>query len=77
MEQYFRAYINNFQDDWPDWLLLVEFTGNNTKSKTTKVSSFFANKKFHPCIGYEPAKLLSSNIKEVNADTFATQMEEI
>ena len=38
---------------------------------------FFINKKFHPRIGFEPAEPSSSNIREVNADAFATQMEEI
>lgn len=28
-------------------------------------------------MGFEPAKPLPSNIKEINADAFATQMEEI
>ena len=77
MEQYLRAYVNYFQDDWPDWLLLAEFTGNNTKSETTKVSLFFTNKRFHPCMSFESAKPPSNNIRKVNANTFATQMEEI
>ena len=77
MEQYLRAYVNYLQDDWPDWLPLAEFTGNNTKSETTKVSPFFANKGFHPRMGFEPAEPPPSNIKEVNADAFATRMEEI
>ena len=77
MEQYLRAYINYLQDDWPDWLPLAEFTGNNTKLETTKVSPFFANKGFHPCMSFKPAKPPSSNIREVNADAFATRMEEI
>ena len=77
MEQYLRAYVNYLQDDWPDWLPLAEFTGNNTKSETTKVSPFFANKGFHPRMGFEPAEPLPSNIRKVNADAFATRMEEI
>ena len=72
IEQYFRAYVNYLQDNWPDWLLLAKFTGNNTKSKTTKVSSFFVNKGFHPYIGFKPAKPPPSNIRKVNADVFAT-----
>ena len=46
-------------------------------SKTTKVSYFFANKGFYPCIGFEPTKPPPSNIRKVNADAFATQIEEI
>ena len=41
------------------------------------MSPFFANKRFYPCIGFEPAESPPSNIKEINADAFATQMEEI
>ena len=77
MEQYLKAYVNYLQDDWPDWLPLAEFTGNNTKSETTKVFPFFANKGFHPRMGFEPAESPPSNIREVNADTFAMRMEEI
>ena len=77
IEKYLRAYVNYLQDDWLDWLPLAKFTGNNTKSETTKVSPFFANKKFHPRMSFEPAKPLLSNIREVNTDAFAMRMEEI
>ena len=77
IQQYLRAYVNYLQDDWPDWLPLAEFTGNNTKSENTKVSPFFANKEFQTCMGFKPVKPLPSNIKKVNANVFATWMEEI
>ena len=77
MEQYLRVYVNYLQDDWPNWLLLAEFTSNNTNSEITKVSLFFANKAFHSCMGFKFAKPSPSNIREVNADVFATQIEEI
>ena len=77
MEQYLRVYVNYLQDDWSDWLSLAEFTGNNTKSKTTKMSPFFANKGFHLCMGFKPTEPPPSNIREVNTDTFAMQIEEI
>lgn len=72
MEQYFRVYVNYLHDNWPDWLLLAEFTNNNTKLKTTKVSFFFKNKRFYSCISFESAKLSPSNIWKVNANVFAT-----
>lgn len=77
MEQYLRSYVNYFQDNWPDWLPLAELTDNNTKSKTTKVSPFFAKKEIHLCMSFEPAKPLLSNIKKVNANVFAMQIVEI
>ncbi len=77
MEQYLKAYVKYLQDNWPDWLSLAKFTSNNIKSETTKVSSFFANKGFHFCMGFKPAKPSSRNIREVNANAFAMQIEEI
>ena len=77
MKQYLRAYVNYLQDNWPNWLFLAEFTGNNTKSETTRISPFFVYKRFHSHMGFKPTKPLPNNIREVNADAFATQMEEI
>ena len=35
------------QNDWNVWLLMIEFVDNNAISTSTKLSSFFVNKKFH------------------------------
>jgi len=43
MEQYLRSYVNYLQDDWADWLPIIEFTSNNRTSETMAVSLFFAN----------------------------------
>ena len=77
MEQYLRAFVNCLQDDWVRWLPLAEFVGNNTVSSTTKVSPFFANKGFHPRMGFEPMDTPKPNKKELAADEFATRMEEL
>ena len=78
MEQYLRAHVNYLQDDWLEWLPLAEFVGNNTESETTKVTPFFANKGFHPRMGFEPIRLsTNANTNEINADAFATRMEDI
>ena len=76
MEQYLRAFVNYLQDDWLDWLPLAEFVGNNTESETTKVTPFFANKGFHPRMGFEPTRP-PTNANELNANAFATHMEKI
>ena len=75
IEQYLRAFVNYLHDDWLDWLPLAEFVGNNTESKTTKVTPFFANKDFHPRMGVEPNIQPPTNANELNADVFATCME--
>ena len=76
MEQYFCTFVNYLQDDWLEWLLLAEFVYNNTESKMTKVTSFFANKNFHLRIRFEPTRP-PINISEFNAETFANRIKEI
>ncbi len=56
MEQYLRIYINFYQDDWVDWLPLVEFVTNNQVSEAIGLSPFFVNYSFHPCLDIEPVK---------------------
>ena len=78
MEQYLRAFVNYLQDDWLEWLPLAEFVGNNTESETTKITPFFANKSFHPCMGFEPNTTRPPvNTNELNAETFVTRMSKI
>ena len=69
--------MNYLQDNWLDWLPLAEFVGNNTESETTKVTPFFANKGFHPRMGFEPNISPPTNANKLNADAFATRMEDI
>ena len=54
MDQYFCAFVNYRQDDWLEKVPLAKFVGNNTELEPTKVTLFFANKGFHPRIGFEP-----------------------
>jgi len=53
-EQYLCVYCNYQQDNWSELLPLVEFAYNNAPSTTTSVSSFFANKGYHPNITVHP-----------------------
>jgi len=43
LEQYLRFFIENRQKDWPEWLVLAEFTVNNKVHIAMKVSPFMAN----------------------------------
>ena len=54
LERYLQSYINYFQDDWVQWLLLTEFAANNTVSESSKMTSFFANKGYHPRLCLNP-----------------------
>ncbi len=43
-----RCYVNYHQDDWDQYLPLLEIAHNNTISSTTGYSPFFLNYGFHP-----------------------------
>ena len=43
LEQYLRFFVDHRQKDWPEWLMLAEFTVNNKIHLTMKISSFIAN----------------------------------
>ncbi len=83
MEQYLRAYVNFYQDDWMDWFLLAEFVTNNQVSEAIGFSPFFANYSFHPCLDIEPTKpnlptwFVSQKREVLNAYTMADRMERI
>ncbi len=56
MEQYLQIYVNFYQDDWVDWLLLAKFVANNQVSKTTEFNPFFTNYSFYFYIDIESVK---------------------
>ena len=43
LEQYLRVFIDHRQEQWPDWLEMVEFTYNNKIHAITKNSLFKVN----------------------------------
>ena len=54
IEQVLRTVVNHHQDDWVDWLPLVEFALNNCYHKGLGMTPFYANYGFHPQIGSLP-----------------------
>ncbi len=48
IEQYFRLFINNHQDNWVDLLQLATFAINNRVSSATKHTPFYLNYGRHP-----------------------------
>jgi hypothetical protein len=46
MKRYLRVYVNHQQDDWADWLSMIEYVLNAFVSITTQVSSFLVNYDF-------------------------------
>ena len=48
LETYLHAYCNYLQDDWANWLPLVEFSYNNSAHSGTRFSPFFLAMGFEP-----------------------------
>ena len=77
LEQYLRAYLNYWQDNWVDLLPLAEFAYNNSENATTGITLFYANKGLHPRYSSEIPRTASNvplaehhldNLKEVQED---------
>ena len=54
IEQALRTVVNWHQDDWVDWIPIVEFALNNKYHKGLKTTPFYANYGYHPQIGSLP-----------------------
>src|SRR5258707_1133375 len=67
IEAYLRVFVSHQQDDWADWLPLVEFAYNNKVHTATHRTLFKLDTGQHPHLGVEPTR--TSTIEAV--DTFA------
>ena len=47
MKTYLCHYINQKQNNWVQLLLTAQYVYNNARNKITKITSFFANYKYH------------------------------
>ena len=56
LEQYLRVFINHRQEQWLDWLGMVEFAYNNKIHTATKILPFKANYGQDPRMGFEGRK---------------------
>jgi len=54
VEQALRTVISFHQDDWVDWLPVIEFALNNRYHSGLKTTPFYANYGYHPHIGSLP-----------------------
>ena len=53
IEEFLRAFVNHQQDDWKEWLPLVEFAYNDAPHSATKESPFYLNSGQHPWKGMD------------------------
>jgi hypothetical protein len=72
LEQYFRMFVNQRQDDWVDWLACAEFAYNNRVHSATGQTPFFLNFGRHP---RSPVTVDRATSVEA-ANTFAERMKE-
>src|SRR5258705_2916670 len=70
IEVYLWVFMSHRQDDWADWLPLVEFAYNNKVHSATCRTPFELDTGQHPRLGVEPMRM--STIEA--ADTFAQQL---
>jgi len=53
LKQYLRVFINHRQEQWLDWLGMVEFAYNNKIYTATKTLPFKVNYSQNPSLGFE------------------------
>ena len=70
IETFLQIFINHCQDDWVEWIPIVEFAYNNHVHSSTLHTPFQLDSGQHLCMGTEP--LYSLMVKA--ADEFAKHM---
>src|SRR5260221_3637869 len=70
IEAYLQVFMSHQQDDWADWLLLVEFAYNNKVHSATHWTPFELDAGQHLHLGVEPTRTLTIEA----ADAFARQL---
>jgi len=73
LEQYLRMFIDNRQEQWPEWLGTAEFVYNNKVHTGTKVSPFQANHRQNPRMGFK----LRKKGRYKGAERFAERMKKV
>ena len=73
IEQYLRMFVNQRQDDWAEWLPLVEFAYNNRIHSSTRQTPFEVDTGRHPRMGIEPHR--TSKIEA--AEEFTNRMKQV
>ena len=84
MSQRIRPFVNYFQDDWSEWLPMVDFAASCLPHESTGVSPFFAECGYEPRLSIDwdqlEARKPGSTKERINreeADQFVQRMQEI
>jgi hypothetical protein len=69
------------QDDWAQWIPMVEFSDNNNTSSSSKLTPFYFNRGFHPRMSFDPDTTTYETTRErllaTKAEDITKKMEEI
>ena len=71
IETKLRAYCNEQQDNWSDYICMAEFADNNQESSATGMSPFFFNYGYHPRMSFTPDDTVYPSTRERLASTSA------
>ena len=71
IETKLRAYCNEQQDNWADYICMNEFADNNQESSATGMSPFFFNYGYHPRMSFTPDDTVYPTTRERLASTTA------
>jgi hypothetical protein len=64
MKRYLRVYVNHQQNDWVDWLSMIEYVSNVFISITTQIFSFLINYDFESRMSFDHTSLKKNTNKE-------------
>ena len=64
IETKLRAYCNEQQDNWADYICMNEFADNNQESSATGMSPFFFNYGYHPRMSFTPDDTIYPTTRE-------------
>lgn len=56
IQQYLQIFVNEFETDWSEWLLVAEFNYNNMTYSATGKSPFQVTKTYNPWVLEMPSK---------------------
>ncbi|EED13508.1 gag/polymerase/env polyprotein, putative [Talaromyces stipitatus ATCC 10500] len=80
LSQRLRLYVNHFQDDWSEWLPIINFAAASLPQDSTGLSPFMIEKGFQPRMSFDwrkpdlPRKFTAN---EKNARVWVKRFQEI
>lgn len=82
LKQYLKAYISYKQNNWIDFLSIVEFKANSNWNNSSNIALFLVTKRYYPCLVFKPPILSEKSLllvakKEIKfEDIFIKKIEQ-